>query len=149
MRQHRYNNGRLEIASFEGGGKSAWREAEWRECWMCGIRFPYPLHYKSPVYNARNRGRFCSVKCQGKFQAKINAQNRTKKRCLVCKQFFKITPSKAARYKTCGAPDCVLEMKKRTMKRIWQERRDYSRLGQPRPNKSVFKKTDFDKGSIL
>lgn len=95
-----------------------WRKAEWRECWLCGRKFPFPLNFLTS--NGHNKGRFCSSACSGKWHAKLYKQQRAKKRCVICYSFFEVQPSKINRHKTCGDPACVQAFRRRKTLEYWR-----------------------------
>jgi hypothetical protein len=101
--------------------QDAWREAEWRECHYCGVKFPFPIHNSA----VKNRGRFCSTKCTSLYRAKLDKAKRPWKRCVVCKRQFEVgRPSHANRHQTCTDPGCRYAYKSMVMRKNWQKRRD-------------------------
>lgn len=102
VREHRIKDGQLQVKSAEQNGRIHWRTAEWRECYQCGATFVFEIKWP----RERNKGYFCSQKCNGLWRAKLLSAKRVGKRCPICHLWFKVQPSKAKRQISCGRPAC-------------------------------------------
>jgi hypothetical protein len=103
VKEFKIEDDRLFVTSDEGKNGIVWRRAEWRECYTCGIMFPFEQHYTTREQNA---GKFCSRKCDGQWRRKQHSRKRPSKQCVICGQRFEVIRSKAHRYATCGRQYC-------------------------------------------
>lgn len=120
VREHRIKDGQLQVNSGTHWGHIHWRDAEWRECWMCGTKFPFEAEGST----GKNKGRFCSVKCNGRWQSKQQLAKRVGKRCPICYLWFKVQPSKAERFISCGRPACRYAVQSQASIRRAEARRE-------------------------